>query len=221
MRLNRTRAVPPWASAWGGALRLIPAGLLASGCTTLPDSTTHPNFAAHHETYAYTETHATVQQNTLTCGLACLVSVLGTWGVETNEAALSAAYPDQEHDGYTLEELKAFAEAHSLSAFVVQWDDDPRGRLEEQMRLGRPVICAVSVPWTMYGMHGLGMADAMYRGWSWRTAPRVNHFVVVCGWSTDHVLVMDPRVGLVKLRWSRFLEAWGDLEYAGLLVARE
>ena len=162
MQLNPAPA-PPWASAWGGALCLIPASLLASGCTTLPDSTTHPTFAAHHETYAYTETHATVQQDTLTCGLACLVSVLGTWGVETNEAALSAAYPDHEHDGYTLEELKAFAEAHSLRAFVVQWNDDPRQRLEEQIRSGRPVICAVRVPWTMYGMHGLGVADAVYR----------------------------------------------------------
>jgi predicted double-glycine peptidase len=153
------------------------------------------------------------------CGPACLRAVTRYWSVAAPGPEIAQAELAPSPDGYSLRELKDAAVDHGLKAYIIAMRDGPRAHLEEQIRKGRPVICAVQQP------RRLGPARYVpIVGWAahavvTRFGPKTNHFVVVMGISRRRVLLMDPAVGFDTMRLGTFERRWSQMDYAALLLS--
>jgi len=133
------------------------------------------------------------QESKHACSVTCLSAVVQYWRVAKTPQEIEADLGELPEGGYTLAELKDWAQANGLQAYVF------RGTLVDirtQTERGRPLIITLK-------------------------AEEGNHSLVVTGLSErGNVLVMDPQRGrTVVLRRERVLERWDAVGRPLLLIA--
>jgi ABC-type bacteriocin/lantibiotic exporter with double-glycine peptidase domain len=195
--------------------------LLLSGCGQVLMDTDTPEFQDRYQAYDYCGIKAVKQTEKNSCGAACLASVADYWGVDLTEQQIQKAYPKPLKDGYSILELKAIAVSNGLDAYMLAMSEDPLSQLRQQLAKGRPVICAVSFPQSRYFAYDVPVYGPVYRALLWSIGPRLNHYVVVFGFDSEELLIMDPARGFVTLSSERFESSWSKKEYAALLCGRQ
>lgn len=203
----------------GGTFCLALVILVAGGCATTPSSPQDSAFQRRYGEYTYCELEERRQVNPMDCGPACVLAVMRYWKVDPLQAASAEEYFPLSPTGYSLSELKDAALNEGLKAYVIAMGEGPRAHLEEQIRKGRPVICAVQRP------AGIGPVRYIpFLGWATqagvsRFGPKTNHFVVVMGLSDQRVLLMDPALGFDSVPWQAFMRRWSEMNYVTLLLS--
>jgi len=142
---------------------------------------------------AYVNFCALKQLSRKTCAVACLASVAKHWGIETTETKIRSDLGRIPKHGYTLIQLRDWAKAHDLEAFILH---GTMNFLEKQTQLGRPVIVTLR-----------------YK--------RNNHAVVVLDVNNNgDIVCMDPSEGnTVIIQKQIFLSTWNALDSPALLIA--
>lgn len=133
------------------------------------------------------------QDHSEACSITCLSAVAQYWKVAKTPREIEADLGDLPAGGYTLAQLRDWARANGLQAYVF------RGTLADirtHTQRGRPVIITYQ-------------------------ANEGNHSVVVTGLSEKgNLLVMDPQRGrAVAFRRDRVLERWDAVGRPLLLIA--
>lgn len=130
------------------------------------------------------------------CGAAALAMVLSFWSVPTRVVDVSAAYPRSPGRGLTAAQLRQFALARGLSAYVF------RGRLQDiwrELSQGRPVV--------------VGLVKTYL--------PRtLSHYEVVIGLNREKrkLVTLDPAHGLRENSFRGFLKEWEAAKRLTLMV---
>jgi hypothetical protein len=197
----------------------LTACILVQGCGSLPTSTGDPSFQRRYGDFTYCTVAVTRQSRNDTCGPACLSNVLTYWDVEFPEERILEKYPTPAPRPYLLLELQAIAQAEGLKAYVISMDAEPRTKVGEQIGKGRPLICALRPPHGRYFFDGVPLLGSAWQAWAWALNPRQDHFLVVTGFNSRQVLVMDPAHGFAAIPWRRFEAAWSQMKHACLLVS--
>jgi ABC-type bacteriocin/lantibiotic exporter with double-glycine peptidase domain len=132
------------------------------------------------------------------CGAAALVMVLRYWDVRVTVQDIAAAFPSSRGRGLTAGELREFAHARGLRAFVIHGEPaDLRAELER----GRPLI--------------VGLAKA-------HGAQKLAHYEVVVGLHRGRrrILTLDPAEGWRENTVEGFAEEWAPAQRAALVIFR-
>ena len=216
---ERRNALPRMAGSSLSRFGILLISFACAACASMPSATTAPTFQKKYGGFDYCAVEVTKQTRQDTCGPACLVTLLKYWGKGTSEGELLSKYPGTQQKHYYLLELKAIVSREGLKAYSLSMAEEPRCELEEQILMGRPVICAVRVPRNLYWMDRLPIVRPSYRALTWVVGVRKSHFVVVAGLKDSRVLVMDPAFGFAAFSWRRFQGAWAEMEYGCLLVS--
>ena len=214
------------------------AALLSVSCSSVSRSISDHDFVEKHGDARYCGLEAIKQQSRSACGAACLESVTRYWKLPGSQQAFWENHPPADPSiGYTLEELKAVAEAQGLKAFAVSFEKlQPLPLLHAQLSKGRPVVLALRCPYGRYFGDPVPVIEhldstvlnATIREERYTDLPIVstrdrkkNHFVVAFGYdkAARKVLLMDPAWGLVSIGEHRFATFWRDQNYAALLCA--
>jgi predicted double-glycine peptidase len=153
------------------------------------------------------------------CGPACLLAVTRYWQAAAPRPEIAEVQLPHSTNGYSLRVLKDAALDHGLKAYVIAMGETPRAQLEEQLRKGRPVICAVEQPRRIGPARYVPILGQAAQAVVTRFGPKTNHFVVVMGISQRRVLLMDPAVGFDTMPWTAFERRWSQLDYATLLLS--
>jgi len=131
------------------------------------------------------------------CGAAALSAVLGYWGREVSVAEIDTAARRASERGIRAEQLRRYAEAKGLSAFVFfgKFED-----IEYELARGRPVIVGTAKP--------MSSDEALA------------HYEVVVGYHPKRrkVLTVDPARGLREYELEGFLAEWGPTQHLTLVV---
>lgn len=165
------------------------------------------------------------QTSRVSCGAHALASIINYWqGAETaSGAAIYAAEPPGDERGYSLAELTQLAHEHGLMASSVRLD---RLGLVRELEAGRPVLVPVRVPAiyvegrTLPGANEpvVGLANSLFsqRAGAISEFTRlglVDHYVVVVGYDSDRIVVVEPVMGYRTIsyaRLERYRENSGD-----------
>lgn len=170
-------AMPGAAWARSGLLfAVLLYGVAASGCRT-----PQPGPGRARVDFPTLPVPAVEQQKKATCGAAALSAVARYWGVAADEPGMIRELGPPPRRGYSLAQLRDWARAHGLSAFVVEGD---AAFLREHLRKGRPLIVPL------------------------QRSATANHIVVVTGVSPkeDYFALMDPESGAQRLVTRGYLE---------------
>lgn len=192
---------------------------VAGGCATAPSSLHDTSFQRKYGDYTYCELEGKRQANKTDCGPACLLAVMQYWEAHPLQAGDAEKYLPHSATGYSLSELKDVAVDRGLKAYIIAMRDEPRKRLEEQIRKGRPVICAIQRPVSIGPVRYIPILGQAFQAGVSRFGPKTNHFVVVMGISNRRVLLMDPAVGFNSVSWQNFERSWSEMKYATLLLS--
>lgn len=151
------------------------------------------------------------------CGLACLVSVLDYWDVDTKQRELLRLHPpDRGSKGYTLGRLKRIAQKKDLNGYALYTD---LSFLRKQISKGRPVMVALLVPYNVYSLQIVREIPVYGEFFKFLTqATTYSHFVVVRSVRNKEIRVMDPLHGLKTLPRDAFRAMWDKMDNAALLV---
>ena len=149
----------------------------------------------------------------------CLLTVMESWSAYSPQSVGAQTFLQPSTTGYSLSELKDVAVDHGLKAYVIAMRDGPREHLEEQIRKGRPIICAVERPVRIGPARYIPILGQVVQAGVSRFGPKTNHFVVVMGISCRRVLLMDPAVGFTSVSWQKFERSWSEMKYATLLLS--
>ncbi|MBI2193823.1 MAG: C39 family peptidase [Planctomycetes bacterium] len=211
-----------------GFLLVLAALAGFQGCRSAPTSTDSPEFTARYRDWDYCRLRWTRQTHDDSCGAACLSSVLAYWDVPITEAEIVLHHPPRDPhlapgQGYTLLDLKRIAVSRGREAFVLSMAEDPAGKLEAQVRKGRPVILAVEWPITENAGRRVPVLGAAFREFlrsrQEGNPPLTRHFLVVFGIGrrAGEFLIMDPIVGYRVMDTAPLLAAWSRTRYSALL----
>ena len=192
---------------------------VAGGCATAPSSLHDTSFQRKYGEYTYCELEGKRQANKTDCGPACLLAVMQYWEAYPLRSVGAEKFLPYSATGYSLSELKDVAVDQGLKAYIIAMRDGPRERLEEQIRKGRPVICAVRRPVRIGPARYIPILGQLFQAGVSRFGPKTNHFVVVMGISCRRVLLMDPAVGFTSVSWQKFERSWSEMKYATLLLS--
>jgi hypothetical protein len=183
-------------SGWGRTRgRLLPALLLLSGCTSLPDTVRDLPASAGPVELAATPFFP---QDAFQCGPAALATVLATSGVDVALDAIVAKVYLPAREGSLQAEMLAAARTEERLPYVI---DGELHALHAELTAGRPVVV----------MQNLGVA----------AIPRW-HFAVVVGIDTIRNEVI-LRSGTQRRRVTpvnTFLRTWRRSDYWGVVVLR-
>jgi ABC-type bacteriocin/lantibiotic exporter with double-glycine peptidase domain len=137
------------------------------------------------------------QAGELDCGAAALAMVLRYWGVAVTPAEISGAHPEARARGLRAGELRTFARARGLEAFLVAGQPaDLRVELEH----GRPLIVGLGKPYLR------------------RT---LAHYEVLIGLHRDgRILTLDPAHGWRVNTVEGFAQEWASGQQLALLIFR-
>ncbi len=192
---------------------------VAGGCATAPLSPHDTSFQRKYGEYTYCELDSRLQASKTDCGPACLLAVMQYWEAHPLQAESAEKLLPHSATGYSLSELKEVAVDRGQKAYIIAMRDGPRERLKDQIRKGRPVICAVQRPVRIGPARYIPiLGQALQAGVS-HFGPKTNHFVVVMGISHRRVLLMDPAVGYDSVSWQKFERSWSEMKYATLLLS--
>lgn len=203
----------------GGAISLLLVSFIAGGCATTPQSAHDDSFQRKYRDYTYCAFEVVRQADKMDCGPACLLAVTRYWQVAAPQPEIEEAQLPRSPSGYSLRALKEAALEHGLKAYIIAMHEEPRASLEEQIRKGRPVICAVQQPRRIGPGRYAPILGQVAQAVVTRFGPKTNHFVVVIGVSPRRVLLMDPAVGFDAMRWKTFERRWSQMGYATLLLS--
>ncbi len=201
----------------GGTPCLALVLFVAGGCAT---TTTHDSsFQRRFGEYTYCELEERRQVNAMDCGPACVLTVMQYWKVDPLQSVDAEEYFPPSATGYTLSQLKEAALNEGLKAYIIAMREGPRAQIEEQVRKGRPVICAVRRPASIGPARYIPLLGWATQAGVTRFGPKTNHFVVVMGLSDRRVLLMDPAMGFDSVSWRTFMRRWSEMNYATLLLS--
>ena len=192
---------------------------VAGGCATAPLSPHDTSFQRKYGDYTYCELEGKRQATKTDCGPVCLLTVMQYWEAYSPQSVGAQTFLPPSTTGYSLSELKDVAVDHGLKAYVIAMRDGPREHLEEQIRKGRPIICAVERPVRIGPARYIPILGQVVQAGVSRFGPKTNHFVVVMGISCRRVLLMDPAVGFTSVSWQKFERSWSEMKYATLLLS--
>ena len=113
------------------------------------------------------------------------------------------------------------ARHEGVNAYGLLMNRFPQEQLEEQILKGRPVICAVSLPYYLYFAQDVPIFNGIYEELTWWMGERRSHYVIIFGLSNNKFLAIDPSYGIVSLDKSNFYKSWEKTEYASLLCIRK
>jgi predicted double-glycine peptidase len=202
---------------WAISLPLIL--FVASGCATTPKSAGDDSFQRKYGDYTYCAVETVRQADKTDCGPACLLAVTRYWQAAVPRPEIEQSKLPHSPNGYTLRALKDASVDHGLRAYIIAMRERSRAQLEEQIRKGRPVICAVQQPRRIGPARYIPLLGQAAQAAVTRFGPSTNHFVVVMGISRRRVLLMDPAVGFDAMRWRTFERRWSQMDCATLLLS--
>lgn len=190
-----------------------------TGCS-VPMNTQDKSFDKFRD-YSYCKIEATKQSQKNSCGSASLVSVLNYWNIDITEKYILDNYPKKIVDGYSILELVEISKHEGLNAYGYTMQDSPEKKLEDQILQGRPVICAVYLPYHLYFAQDIPIYGSLYKGLTWSIGTRRNHYVVIFGLNDKNFLAIDPSCGIVSLNKKRFYASWKKMGYCVLLGVKK
>lgn len=198
--------------------------LCLGGCVTKPTQTDSRAFQSRYQGFQYCAIEAVRQSRQASCGAAALTSLLNYWkeeeGASYTEPELVAKYPAESSEGYPILQLRQMAMHEGIAAFALTMDSNPWSQLSEQIKNGRPVLCAVRLPRGRYYGKSLPLVETLDRRSLMSTGNEwLSHYVVVMGRTHDEVLLMDPRHGIVRLDRDSFLQFWSLEDYAAMVCS--
>jgi len=138
------------------------------------------------------------QRSDRDCGAAAIAMVLRAWCVAVDAGAVAAAYPALQERGLQAGELRDFARAQGLDAFLVKGEPaDLRAEIERR----RPLI--------------VGLARQA-------NGKRVGHYEVVIGFhhARHRILTIDPASGWRESSVEAFAAEWAGAQQLALVVFR-
>ncbi len=157
------------------------------------------------------------------CGAHAVSSMVDYWArlasapgrdPDVSGIDLLAAHPPADDAGYSLAEVVDLLVDLGLEAAAVQTDLEG---LKREVDVGRPVIARVSAPAAYVWQRSLIPAGTPLLHWFEATTrdrsgrvlegfspALVDHYWVVVGHTSEHILVMDPALGVRAIRNSRF-----------------
>lgn len=209
----------PLRRSLGRATHLLLVLLIAGGCATAPASPHDTSFQRKYGEYTYCELDSRLQASETDCGPACLLAVMQYWQAHHSQTEGAEEHLPHSATGYSLSELKDIATDQGLKAYIIAMQDAPRESLKEQIRKGRPVICAVQRPLRIGRARYIPILGQILQAGVSHFGPKTNHFVVVMGVSDRRVLLMDPAVGYDSVSWKKFQRSWSKMKYATLLLS--
>lgn len=140
----------------------------------------------------------TLQKDTADCGLAAVSMVLAHWEIPVADGELEQSGLLVPGKGSTAKDLRDFARAKGLSAFLIHgcWDD-----LKNEIRKGHPVIVGLVKP----SSSGL-----------------ITHYEVVVALHPEREIVVthDPAAGWQQNSFGGFRREWDPAGYLTLVVFR-
>ncbi|MCB1100620.1 MAG: C39 family peptidase [Verrucomicrobiae bacterium] len=172
--------------------------------------------------FAYSEVDAVRQVSERSCGAAALACVLHYWDKPIGVKELVEKYPMEGTIGYPILQLRRMAQTEGLLAFAMTTagTEHPTGKLNEQLDKGRPVIIAVECPYGRYFGKPVPVIESFDSRSVWNVGQRWKaHYLVICGYSSDEYLVMDPAYGIVRVAKAQLLEFWRRTKHAALVCA--
>lgn len=203
-----------------GILSLV----LLAGCLATPKQSDSRAFESRYEGFQYCGIDAVRQSRQSSCGAAALTSVLNYWkeedGAHYSEPELIRKHPAKSPEGYPILQLREIAMYEGVAAFALTMDSNPWDQLSDQVKNGRPVICAVRLPRGKYFGRSLPLVETLDRRSVMSTGNEwLSHYVVVMGRTNDEVLLMDPKFGIVRLDRDQFLYFWSLQDHAALVCS--
>lgn len=137
------------------------------------------------------------QQAEMDCGAAALAMVLGHWSLPIGAAEISAAYPDGHKQGIKAGQLRDFARAQGLQAFIISGQV---GDLLTELSRGHPVVVGLVKP---YGKNR-----------------SLAHYEVVIGIHRARrlILTLDPAGGWRENGFDGFAREWLSARQVTLVV---
>ena len=195
--------------------------LLITGCSPVLTNTNDPAFEHQYGTYNYCGIKAVKQIARNSCGIASLTAVLNYWGVDVTEQEIIKGFPKSSKEGYSIVELRDIAKGKGLEAYVVSLSENPAEQLREQLFKGRPLVCAMHFPRSLYFAYDIPIYGQVYRGLLWSLGPRKDHYIVIFGINSQKLLMMDPSRGFVAISEKQFESCWKKKNYATLICGRK
>jgi len=196
-----------------------------TGCGSLAKSVKDQGFQKKFSKYDYCNIDAVKQSSQITCGAACLSSLLKYWGKDLSEADLLRKYPPDDKKGYPLYQLKSICDAEGLKAFVLSMSDyqhpekkSSLGQLTSQIKKGRPVLLAVKFSTHDYvgkRFPLLGFPTYLLLG---KYDLQKDHYVIAFGLNDKNILLMDPGYGYTAIKKKKLKKRWQPLSYTALLI---
>lgn len=194
--------------------------IFLTGCSSFPMSTNDKMFSKYSN-YDYCKIESTKQSEDNSCGSACLVSVLNKWDVKVTEQYLLDKYPMQSNLGHSIFELLEMAKKEGVKSYGFSMSKSPKKELEEQILKGRPIICAVDLPYYLHLGKDLPIFGGLYRRLTWRIGKTRSHYVVIFGLNDKNFLAVDPSYGIVVLNKEKFYSCWEKMDYCVLLCVKK
>lgn len=155
------------------------------------------------------------QQKSYSCGAASLEMVSAYWGAAIRQEDIIAMASERDREaGFSVGGLKQIAIDRGFKAVSFAGSNQT---LEDQLRKGRPVIVALSLPINKTLKSPLLRELPQSKGAAW-FMDQYSHFVVVVGMTGSEVIVMDPLTGIDKYSLREFEERWNQRSHAALLI---
>jgi ABC-type bacteriocin/lantibiotic exporter with double-glycine peptidase domain len=187
--MNRLRPIA------GVLLALAP--IVTVGCYTGSARSVSPReIAAESGWIAVRDVPLVRQQAQMDCGAAALAMVLSYWSLPTRVDQITAVYPTTAERGIKAGQLRDFARAKGLQAFVI---DGQLRDLSTELGRGHPVLVGVGKP---YG------------------DKRLAHYEVVIGIHPDRrrILSLDPADGWRENSYEGFAREWVNAQQVTLVI---
>lgn len=194
--------------------------ILLTGCSSFPMDTSDKLFDRYND-YDYCKIKATKQSKDNSCGSACLVSVLDKWDVKVTEQYMLDKYFIQSNFGYSIFELLEMAKKEGVKAYGFSMNKSPKKQLEEQILKGRPIICAVDLPYRLHFGKDIPLFGGIYRQLTWWMGQTRSHYIVIFGLNDKNFLAVDPSYGIVTFNKKRFYSCWEKMDNSVLLCVKK
>jgi len=182
-----------------GTTALALAAALAAGCYTGSARTVSPTAINAEGGWLLVRGVPFLQQTgDEDCGAAALAMVLRYWDVAASPAEVAGAQPKSRGRGLRAGELRDFARARGVDAFVVRGEP---ADLRHELERGRPLIVGLAKPYT---------------------GRTVAHYEVLIGLHRDgrRVLTLDPAQGWRENTVEGFAAEWAAARQLLLVVFR-